>query len=192
MALRNPDSAYGSIAKWLHWVMAAWVVATAATIYYLTWRNPGFPVPGLNYHKVLGFSLLVPLAFRIGWRLLNPAPKPLDTTPRWQIRVSQFSHFSLYALLLAMPITGYLGNGAGVDYGVFQIPAFRSTALSDWALETFGITYAQWDSFFDTVHYRVVGPYVLSAFVLVHVGAALYHHFVRRDDVLVRMLPGRK
>jgi cytochrome b561 len=119
-------------------------------------------------------------------------PKPPDTIPRWQKHISQISHFSLYALMLAMPVTGYLGNGAGVDYGIFRIPAFRSTALSDWTLETLGITYAQWDKFFDTFHYGVVGPYVLSAVVLLHVGAALCHHFIQRDDVLMRMWPGRK
>jgi cytochrome b561 len=192
MTLKNTDSTYGSVAKCLHWVMALWVLAAASTIYYLTWRHPEFPIPGLNYHKALGFSLLVPLAIRIGWRLFNSGPKPPDTMPRWQNRLSQISHFSLYALMLAMPVTGYLGNGAGVDYGFFRVPAFRSTAVSDWLLETFGITYAQWDKFFDTFHYGIVGPYVLSAFVLLHVGAALSHHFIQRDDVLVRMLPGRR
>jgi cytochrome b561 len=189
--LRNTGSTYGSIAKWLHWVMAVWVLATCTTIYYLTWRHSEFPLPGLNYHKVLGFSLLLPLSIRICWRFISPAPRLPDNIPVWQKRLSHVSHFGLYALLLVMPVSGYLGNGGGVDYGFFRIPAFSNTELGVWTLQTLGMTYAQWDLFFDRFHYGVVGPYVLSTFVVVHVGAAVYHHFVQKDDVLVRMLPDR-
>lgn len=184
----DPATSYGSIARWLHWVMALWVFATCLTIYYLTWRSSEFPLPGLNYHKVLGFSLLVPLVMRVAWRIYNRVPELPDTMPNWQQRTSHLSHLSLYVLMFLMPISGYLGNGGGVDFGFFRVPAFGNTRLAQWTFDSLGITYAQWDVFFDRVHYGIVGPYVLTAFVFVHVAAALYHHFVQRDDVLRRML----
>ena len=189
--LRNTAETYGSIAKWLHWIMALWFLVAVAIILYLTHDHTEGPVPHLNYHKVVGFTILVPLCFRLYWRLTNPEPELPAGLPRWQVRVSRLSHRLLYVLMFAMPISGYLGNGGGVDYGVFRIPAFRSTGLAAWLVEVTGTEWRQWDVFFDTFHYRIVGPYVFSTLVAVHVGAALFHHFVQKDEVLKRMWPGK-
>lgn len=190
--LRNTETSYGSVAKFLHWTMALWFLTAYVVIIYLTWDHTEGLIPGLNYHKVIGFTILVPLALRFAWRLRNPQPRLPATMPRWQKRVSHLSHFLLYFFMLAMPVTGYLGNGGGVDYGIFQVPPFMRTDLALWIFETFGITAQQWDVFFDTFHYRIVGPFVFSSLVILHAGAALYHHVVMKDEVLVRMLPARR
>ena len=91
--------------------------------------------------------------------------------------------------MIAMPVSGYLGNFGGVDYGFFKVPAFARTDIASWIFTTFDISNEQWDLFFDTFHYRIVGPFVLPALVALHAGAALYHHYVKRDNVLRRMLP---
>ena len=187
--LKNTESTYGSVAKWLHWLMALWILTAYIIILYITSGTDERPPPGLNYHKVVGFTILIPLIFRLYWRAINPRPKEPAGMPPWQAKASQLSHFFLYFFLFLMPITGYLGNGGGVDYGIFHIPAFGRTPIAAWIFETFGITYPQWDYFFDTVHYRIVGPYVFWVLILVHASAALYHHKVQKDDVLTRMLP---
>jgi cytochrome b561 len=99
------------------------------------------------------------------------------------------SHWLLYVVMVAMPVTGYLGNGGGVDYGFFQIPPFMRSESAAQLFAMLGITMEQWDVAFDTFHYGIVGPYLFPALIAAHVGAALYHHYVQKDDVLLRMLP---
>jgi cytochrome b561 len=189
--LRNTESTYGTVAKWLHWLIALWVLVAYVVILYLTGRTDERPPPGLNYHKVIGFTILIPVLLRIGWRAINPKPQLPSGMPRWQRWASHLSHFLLYFLLLAMPLSGYFGNGAGVDYGVFRIPSFRDTRIAAWIMDAFGITYAQLNDFFDTFHYGIVGPYVFWVLILGHAGAAIHHHVVQKDGVLTRMLPDK-
>ena len=61
--------------------------------------------------------------------------------------------------------------------------------VAGWIFETLGITADQWDDPFDTFHYRICGPFIVWILVLMHAGAAIYHHTVQKDDVLRRMLP---
>lgn len=189
--LRNTESSYGSVAKWLHWTMAIWFVVAYAVILYLTWGHTDGPIANLNYHKVVGFSVLVPLVIRVFWRWTNPEPRLPAGMPRWQGRLSRLSHFLLYFFMFAMPISGYLGNGGGVDYGLFQIPGFHRTSIASWLVEVSGIPWERWNDIFDAFHYRVVGPYVFWVLALVHASAAVFHHVVQKDDVLRRMLPGK-
>jgi cytochrome b561 len=187
--LQNTQSTYGSVAKMLHWTMALWFLTAYIVIIYLTWDHTEGLIPGLNYHKVVGFTILVPLVVRVVWRMRNPVPPLPIGMPQWQIIASKFSHSLLYILMFVMPITGYLGNGGGVDYGVFQVPPFMRTALAAQIFDALGITAQQWDVFFDTIHYRIVGPYVFSTLVVLHACAALFHHFLLKDNILRRMLP---
>ena len=192
--LRNTDAAYGSIAKWLHWLMALWVLTAYVIILTLQWGYGGegpMRSPLITYHKAVGFSVLIPLAIRLCWRALNPVPRHLDTMPAWQVRASRISHFLLYFFLIAMPVSGYIGNGTGVYYGDFHVTAFQDTSLASWIFESFGITYQQVEEPFDTFHYRIAGPFIVWVLVLIHASAAIYHHAVLKDDVLRRMLPGK-
>ena len=188
--LRNSSSSYGSVAKFLHWLMALWILTAYLVITWLTWDHVEGPIAGLNYHKAVGFTILLPLALRVVWRVMNPPPPLPADMPRWQVLASQLSHLLLYALLLAMPVSGYLGNFGGVDYGIFKVPPFWQTSMANWIFDTFNIAPEQWDVFFDSFHYRVVGPYIFPVVILAHAGASVYHHVVQKDDVLRRMLPG--
>jgi cytochrome b561 len=167
-------------------------VLAYTVIIYLTWDHTEGLIPGLNYHKAIGFTILLPFVVRVVWRLINPEPRLPAGMPAWQVRASRLSHSLLYFLIVAMPVSGYLGNFGGVDYGFFQVPPFARTALAGWIFDTFGISGAEWDLFFDTFHYRIVGPYIFPTLVLVHAGAAIYHHVVKKDAVLMRMLPGKR
>ncbi len=189
--LKNSRSSYGSVAKWLHWLIALWVLAAYLIILYLKSQSDAFPLPGLNIHKVVGFSILVPVLLRLYWRATNIQPALPDHMPRWQRRASGLSHGFLYFFLIAMPVTGYLGNGGGVDYGAFRIPPFLGSPVSAWIYDMVGISDSQWDTFFDTLHYGIMGPWLFWMLIAVHAGAAIWHHHVQKDDVFKRMLPGR-
>ena len=138
--LRDIGATYGRAAKFLHWLMAAWIVTAYVVIISLTWRHTEGLIPGLNYHKVVGFTILLPFIVRVLWRMCNPAPALSDGMPFWQARLSRLSHGLLYFLMIAMPVTGYLGNFGGVDYGIFRVPPFARTELAAWIFATFDIT----------------------------------------------------
>jgi len=193
--LRNSDTTYGSVAKWLHWLIALWVLAAYLIIFYFKWAHTAdgpMRGPFISFHKGVGFSVLILAAIRVYWRVTNPVPKLLDSMPAWQANASRLSHFLLYFFLLAMPISGYIGNGTGVNYGIFQVTAFKDTFVGVWVLSTLGITYEQMDVPFDTFHYRIAGPFIFWVLILIHGSAAIYHHTVRKDNVLRRMLPGTR
>ena len=190
--IRNTDMSYGSVAKWLHWLTALLVLVAYLLVLYLDLVLDGegpLRSPIIRTHKAIGASILIFIVLRLWWRSTNPSPKLPDSMPKWQVHASHVSHFSLYALLIAMPISGYLGNGSGVSFGIFAIPGFAKTAIGAWTLDLVGMTFEEWEVVFDTFHYQIVGPYVLWVIIAAHAGAAIYHHYVEKDDVLKRMLP---
>jgi cytochrome b561 len=170
---------YPAMSKLLHWLVAACVLTTAPVAIAMTRIDKG-PTQDALYtlHKSLGVLILILMALRLANRLVAGALSPEPEIERWQKTVSSIVHASLYVLLLAMPAVGYIANSAyGATtpfFGLFELPAIvaKNDAL---AIQLF------------TLH-RWVGWLVIFL-VLTHVSAALYHHFVRRDAVLKRMLP---
>ena len=90
---------------------------------------------------------------------------------------------------IVMPITGYLGTYRDAEY--LGITKFGDTRLFAWVAATFDTTWDQFERRFDFVHRDILGSKLLWALIVIHVGAALFHHVYRRDGVLTRMLPGR-
>lgn len=194
--LKNSETSYGSVAKWLHWITALLFLLSYVFVYYLIWfvdhddRQTYSYVQ--NYHKAIGFSVLIFFFLRIYWRAVNPNPKLPDHMPWWQKKASHAMHYLLYFLMIAMPVSGYLGNGSGVNYGFFRIDGFRRTPIGSWILEKLDLTWQQWQAPFDYFHYGLVGPNILWVLISAHILAALYHHFIEKDDVLTNMLPSKK
>ena len=193
--IRNTEFSYGSVAKWIHWLTAILILLAYLLVLYL--EHVLHHEPGaqrslvVRLHKAVGASVLIFFIIRIWWRSINPQPKLPASMPKWQIQASHASHFCLYALLVAMPITGYLGNGSGVQFGLFSIPSFASSAIGGWILDSLGMTFEEWEVPFDFFHYRIAGPFLFWMIIAVHAGAAIYHHYVEKDDVLKRMLPSK-
>jgi cytochrome b561 len=193
--LRNSATSYGSVAKWLHWLTAAFVVTAYLIIESFHWIFGGeepMRSPLISYHKAVGFSVLFLMVLRVIWRVTNPPPVLPKRMPAWQVRLSRISHFLLYVFLVAMPISGYVGNSVGIDYGIFQVTACNDTQIGQWILTALGVRYEQWEIPFDTFHYQISGPFIVWVLVLVHVTAAVYHHAVLKDEVLTRMPPGKR
>lgn len=191
--LRNTDTSYGSIAKWNHWLVAlCFLVAYVAvyiSIWFLTeddWLHPILR----QLHVTFGLSVLAIAIFRVYWRWTNTVPDPV-AAPRWQHTVANAAHVLLYFFVFAMPISGYLSYGGSVDFVIFEIPPFRKTDVGLWVFDVLGVTWEEFEAPVDYFHKKIAGAWIVWILVVIHAGAALHHHFVRRDEVLIRMLPGR-
>jgi cytochrome b561 len=177
--LRNDTARYGIVAQALHWLVAALIVA----MFGLGWYMTGLPLSERKFelyqlHKSLGITILMLAAVRLTWRLFDPAP-PLPAHLRpWERTAARANHALLYIMLFMQPIVGFLQSNAAnfpvVWWGVVQLPAVIG---SDEALAETLVVVHRWNS------------RLLLALVLLHVGAALRHHFILKDDVLRRMLP---
>ena len=190
MAVANSRTRYGTVAMSLHWLIAALVIANICLGLYFSGLNRDDPnlFMLVQTHKSIGLTVLVLSVIRLLWRLVNPVPplpagmsKPL----RW---VAHASHFLLYFLIIAIPLSGWAlvsSSPMGLPtmyFGWFEWPHIGFLA---------DLTRAQKMPLrhdFGMIHVYLAW----SAIVLVpiHVLAALYHQFLRRDDVLKRMMPG--
>ena len=178
MALRNTHDRYGAVAQALHWVVALGFVVQFALAWYMEdLPNTPFKIEMYNLHKSLGVTLLVLAALRLAWRRANPVPPLPPGRPRWEEWASQASHIGLYGLLFLQPLTG-LAMALYSPYPsyIWGIKLPRPGAVE--AVETAA----------HTAHFYL--KWVILALVAVHVAAALRHHFILRDSVLRRMLPG--
>lgn len=168
----------------LHWLMALLLSALIALGLYMTsLPDVGFDTWKIRlilYHKQLGLLALMLVALRLVWRVGNVLPDLVETIPDWQKVVARLVHLCFYALMLALPVTGWLMSSAtGIPVSVLGLLTLPDLVPYD-------------DRLFHTlidVH-RYLG-YALIVCMAAHIGAALRHHFLLRDNTLKKMLPGR-
>jgi cytochrome b561 len=129
-------------------------------------------------HKVLGLILLALVVIRIAWRITRGAPPEEPTIAVWQREVSTLVHSWIYLLLIVVPILGWVGISLYPALVVFDSFSLPSLTAPDQAKSVAVFTA------------HAIAAFALVALVAMHIGAALYHHFIRRDGVLLRMLPG--
>lgn len=177
----SPQTArYGGVAISLHWSIAILIVVA----FYLGWIMtdiPGFTPAKLRYfswHKWIGVTVFALSIYRLSWRVINSPPSLPETVSAWQKIGANAVHGVLYALMLAIPVTGYFYSSASgiqvVYLGIVPLPVVIGP---NEALKVFlRISHVSLN-------------YVLLALVVLHVMAALKHHLVDRDGLLTRMLP---
>ncbi len=174
---------YTATAKWLHWLMAVLIIGTF--LLGLTMADmPGITPTKLkyfNWHKWAGVTVLLLATIRLLWRLSHPAPRLPASIPAWQKIIAEATHYALYALIFAVPLSGYFYSFAA---------GFKVVYLGLFALPVLIDPNPELKPLLKTLHYWLnMG---MAGLVLAHIGAALQHHFIHRDDVLTRMLPQRK
>lgn len=175
----STTASYTRTAIGLHWLVAVAIVATFGLGLYMH-ELPFSPdkLKLYSWHKWAGVSIFLLAVARIVWRLAHRPPAPPANIPLWQWRAAEGVHLLLYVLMLAVPLSGWLMSSAkGVPtvwFGVLPLPDVvgKDTALGD---------------LLASVH-KVLN-FSMAGLVLIHVGAALKHHLVDRDEVLLRMLP---
>lgn len=171
---------YSPAAKAFHWGTALAVVIVIPLALAMVRVESG-PLQNRLYdlHRSFGVLILILMAARLAWRLFRPAPPVVGGLPAWQVAAARISHWTLYAVLLAMPMLGWAGTSAfGAPITVFGL--FEWPALLDKDQDLAGTLLA--------IH-RWLG-FGLCGLLALHAGAALHHHFIRRDETLMRMLPG--
>lgn len=174
---------YGSVAIFLHWLMAAGLalLVPLGLLSASLDESDAATRAILALHKSIGITIFGLVWLRALWRLTHPAP-PLPSDMRAIMRrAAAVTHFMLYAIVFVMPVTGYIAVAArGRDttyFGLFDVPQWvpldRVLALN-----------AQ------TAH--DLGQYVLYALLAAHIGAAAFHRYVLKDQITSRMWPGRQ
>src|SRR5215471_767926 len=113
---QNSERRYGVVAMLLHWLMALLLTALVALGLYMT-RLPdvGFDTWKIGlilYHKQLGIAALTLVVLRLLWRAANVLPRLVETLPDWQKVIARFVHLCFYALMIALPLTGWLMSSA--------------------------------------------------------------------------------
>lgn len=177
MALTDAPG-YGVVAKVLHWLIFLLLAAQYAIGSIMPHIGRKTLDEGwVAWHLSVGATILFFIVIRLAWRSLHPVPQ-LPTLARWERVLSGFIHWALYLLVLAMTLLGWAAaNSRGWDvklFGVVKLPAVAPNG-SRWGHEA------------GDIHSTLV--YVLLAFILLHVAGTLYHHFVKHDRIVARMLP---
>jgi len=187
LQMKNTAVRYGGVTQALHWLIVALIVVQfvlaqlaeaageqraahpAAALTQLAW---------LARHKSVGLTIFMLTLLRLAWRVYSPPPPLPVAMPRWQVVAARSTHFAFYAVLLLLPVSGVVMSAAAnfpVSYfGWFTLP---NVVAPDETLK----------DVMQECHELLFGVLVVLAGL--HVGAALKHHFVDRDDVLRRMLP---
>jgi cytochrome b561 len=179
--MSNTTTGYTGTAKALHWTIVALLIVQ----FIAAWTMPDIkrhtkPDTLINLHISVGVLILFVAVLRLTWRAGHPEPPPEDGLPPWQVQSARAVHWLLYALLFVLPVLGWLNaswRGFPVIMFGLELPKLLATR-------------APGGGWTGDVH-ALLATYGLLTLVGLHVAAALYHYFIRRDGVLQRMLPGR-
>jgi cytochrome b561 len=173
-------AAYDPGLRTLHWLMAALIFVALPLGVWASLLPSGdaMRVEILFFHKSIGVTVFGLIALRIVWRLIVGAPAYAEPLGKVIRVASRAGHLALYALMIAMPVSGYLGSTAGGRavswFGLLELPRLvakdRSLAVA-----------ASWA--------HLVFAWMLAFVLAAHLGAVVWHAMIKRDSVLTRMWP---
>jgi cytochrome b561 len=179
--IRNTNTSWGSISRLFHWGLGLVIIGMIA---YGWWMNH-FPARADRFfyrsvHADIGYVVLLLTVIRLIWRIANPVPALSSDTPRWQRIAARVNHGALYGVTILVAMLGWAHSGAhkpdyGDWFGLFRVPQFTSTDKA--SADTF-----------ENLH--IYMAYMLMGLVMLHILAALYHLFMRDDNVASRMIGG--
>lgn len=178
MRVKNTASSYGSISILFHWVIFLLVLIMIPLGYSMgDISDKVLRGQIINIHKLIGVLILVLMSLRVLWALRNVKPTLPFQTPAWQRTAERCMHFLLYLALIIMPLSGLIGAVAGGRPPQLNGISIELPIGANKAVAGFAFTY---------IHEPLA--VILIVLISIHIIAALYHHFVKRDDVLKRML----
>ena len=174
------NARYTKTAKGLHWLIAVLFFGMLGLGFYMQ----GLPLSPdklklYSWHKWVGVTVFLLALFRIAWRVTHQPPALPSSMPRLMQIAAHAGHHMLYMLMFLIPLSGWLMSSAKgfqtVWFSILPIPDLieKNKLLGD---------------LLQTVHVSL--NYLFIAVLIGHVGAALKHHFIDKDDILTRMLPG--
>lgn len=175
---------YGAVAAAFHWTLALLVFGQI----YVGWtfgdmaRGPTRDL-WFDWHKTLGFTILIFSLARLGWRLINPPPPLPPEMPSWEKLAANFSHLAFYVILIGLPLTGW----AAISTGNAALTTGMTTLIG-------GMTWPLLPGLPQVIHDPMEGGHellvkVTYALVILHVGAALKHQFLDKGRMAGRLWP---
>ncbi len=181
--IRNNDTSYGLISKIMHWLIAAIIIFMIALGWYMTeldYYDP-FYHDAITLHKSLGmliFMLIFMLmCLKLIWLFISPMPKPEHNPNKFEAIAANIVHKLLWGLIILLPITGYIVStsaGAPISFfGLFYVPS--TIEVLDTTRDKIIIA-----------HYYLA--YIGAAIIALHIAAALKHHFIDKNNTLMRMI----
>ena len=179
MTFRNTTRSWGALSKTLHWLIVLLIILQ----WVLMQRAEALPLGSdkifvIGLHKSFGMTVFALAIIRLVWRWANPVPSLDGLARNWERALAGLSHLLLYALIFAMPLTGWLMSSARNFpvswFGLFQLP---DLVAPDKAL------YER----FNDLHHQLFAALVVVA--LLHIAGALKHQIIDKNEVLRRMLP---
>lgn len=175
--LKNTENSYGIVAKGFHWLLFLMLTFSIIAGNYLASMPKGAEkLQAAGMHKSFGLVILALVLMRLAWRLINVRPKEFEGNPTIQNLMAHAMHWVLYVLMFAQPLSGILMSQAA-GYPVSFFGLFELSVLLDK-----DPSLAQ---FFRGAHGTIWVLLVLA--VIGHAGAALHHHYTKKDNVLKRM-----
>ncbi|MFQ5660418.1 MAG: cytochrome b [Gammaproteobacteria bacterium] len=179
MQIRNTEGRYGLFSKLLHWLIAIFIIGLIWLGWYmvdLDYFNRWFNT-SREWHRSLGMLTLVLALIKIGWQFYSPVPGPAAHLKHWESNGANIMHKLLLIAMIAIPVTGYLISTSGgetfsfLDW--FDIPALfhLNSSIRDWTID---------------LHFYL--SYGTGLLLIGHIGAALKHAFIDKDDTLKRIL----
>ena len=185
--LRNTKSGYGLVAIFFHWLIAALFLGQAALGFYMADLPPdeALVFTLFQWHKSLGLLILVLALLRLFWFAMNRMPELPGPMPVREKRAARLAHLSLYAAIVAVPLTGW----ALVSASPLAIPTFAFNLV---VVPHLPVTVSEAaEAFWGFIHGNLAKLALLVA--LLHIGAALRHEFILRDGLIRRMIrPARE
>jgi len=185
----TPDATkrYSGTAMLLHWLAAVIVLVLLGLGFIMTGMPDGnieLKFRLYQLHKSFGILLLVVALVRLGWRLKTPPPAPIVSG--WMLRMATLTHWVLYGVMILMPIVGWMI----VSASPLQIPTevFGIVELPHLPLTGGGADRKELEHLFKEIHESMA--FLLIGLLVLHIGAAVYHHLVLKDATLRRMMPG--
>lgn len=177
--LKNTPDSFGAISKGFHWLIALIVIGMLALGLYMDAQEPSPSVFKLyQWHKSFGIVVLLLVSLRLIWRISSVWPRSVPTHKKIEKTAAHITHFLLYAALFAMPISGWLmssaANSGVVPFGLFEMPHLIAADQATLQL-------------MKQMHGLIA--YGLMGLIALHLGGALKHHFIDKDETLLRMLP---
>ena len=178
--MKNTNNAYGVVAKGFHWLLFLMLTFSIVAGNFLASMPKGpEKLEAAGMHKSFGAVILMLIMLRLVWKLINVTPRLPDETTEGEAFVAKAMHWGLYALMFAQPLAGIMmSQAAGYPvsfFGLFEFPVFldKNPELA---------------KVFLSIHGTVWILLVIAVFG--HAGAAMHHHFIKKDNVLMQMTSG--